>query len=243
MKKRNKVAIELRHVTKEYVIHHEKPTLMEKFIKGGDERFVAIKNINITIKQGERVGVVGLNGCGKTTLLKIIAGITTPTSGSVRTRGKTVSLINLEAGFHPDLTGEQNIYLNGMILGMKKKEITKNFNKIIDFADIGQFIDAPLFTYSVGMVLRVGFSIAVHSNPDILLLDEGMVVGDGKFQQKTQKKIRELYKLGKTIIMVSHWLEFLQLNTDRIIVLTKGLVTHDGGKETIEEYKKNIGAI
>src|SRR3972149_12073641 len=138
------LAIKLEGVTKRYTIHHEKPTLAEQLINGKKESFLALKDINIEITKGEKVGIIGANGSGKTTILQIIAGITTPTEGTIVTRGKVVSLIDLEAGFHPDLTGEQNIYLNGMLLGMRKEEIDGKLKKIIAFADIDTFIDAPL---------------------------------------------------------------------------------------------------
>ena len=185
--KSSDIAIQLTNVSKKYEIHHEKPTLVEKFVKGRNETFWALQNINLTINKGERIGIIGPNGSGKTTLLKIIAGITTPSSGHVMTSGKVVSLIDLEAGFHPDLTGIQNIYLNGILIGLPKKIIDDRLSHIISFADIHQFIDAPMFTYSSGMALRLGFAVAVHANPDILILDESLTVGDKVFQQKAKK--------------------------------------------------------
>jgi ABC-type polysaccharide/polyol phosphate transport system ATPase subunit len=232
-------AIKLTHITKQYIIHHEKPTLVEKFIKGKNETFLALRDINITIKNGERVGIIGPNGSGKTTLLKIIAGITTPTSGTVETNGKIVSLIDLESGFHPDLTGEQNVYLNGMLLGMTKQEITTKIARIIAFADIAQFIDAPLFTYSSGMKLRLGFAVAVHANPDILILDEGLSVGDKDFQKKAQEKIREFFLKDKTIVVVTHNLNFIASTCQRVIQFQKGILFHDGGLEILSRYNKS----
>jgi len=220
----NQIAIQLKGVTKEYTIHHEKPTLVEKFYKGKDEKFLALDDVSLTIKKGERVGIVGLNGSGKTTLLKIIAGITNPTNGTVKISGKVVSLIDLEAGFHEDLTGEQNIYLNGLLLGMTRNEINQRFPLIIDFANIKQFIDAPLFTYSEGMKLRLGFSIAVQSKLEILVLDEGMAVGDRPFYIKAVKKIEELFRQNKTIIIASHDLEYIYDNCSKLIILKQGRV-------------------
>ena len=230
-------SIELSHVTKQYILHHEKPTLAEKIVHNKTERFLALKDINLVIKKGERVGIIGPNGSGKTTLLKIIAGITTPTSGTVHIEGKIVSLIDLGAGFHPDLTGEQNIILQGTILGMTKNEIRQKEKDIIRFAGIGNFIDAPLFTYSEGMKLRLGFSVAAYLNPDILILDEGLSTGDIDFQKKSVDKIREFFKLGKTIVVASHWLEFLQANCRRIINLEKGTIKSDGPVQTITTYQ------
>jgi len=177
------------------------------------------------INKGEKVGIIGPNGSGKTTLLKIIAGITSQTSGKIITDGKIVSLIDLEAGFHPDLIGEQNIYLNGMVLGMSKLEIKDKISQIIDFADIGQFIDVPMFTYSEGMKLRLGFSVAVHADPDILILDESMNAWDIDFQKKAQKKIEEFFKMGKTILIVTHWLDFVRKNCNKVITLEKGRIS------------------
>jgi ABC-2 type transport system ATP-binding protein len=230
-------AIKLTHITKQYIIHHEKPTLVEKIFRGRNETFWAIRDINIIIKNGERVGVIGPNGSGKTTLLKIIAGITTPTSGTAETKGKIVSLIDLEAGFHPDLTGEQNIYLNGMLLGISKTDIDKKIKAIIAFADIKQFIDTPLFTYSSGMTLRLGFAIAVHANPDILILDENLSTGDADFQKKSRAKLREFFHEGKTVIVVTHRLAFIRENCQRVIVLGHGSIIEDGSLKIIDAYE------
>lgn len=231
------VAIVLTNISKKYEIFHEKPTLVERFFKGRTEKFVALNAINLVIKKGERVGILGLNGSGKTTLLKIIAGITSPTTGTVGINGKIVSLIDLEAGFHSDLTGEQNIYIQGMLLGMRKEEIKRKSHHIIAFADIGRFIDAPLFTYSVGMKLRLGFSVAVHMDPDILILDEGVSAGDIRFQKKSITKIRELFRLGKTVVMASHWLDFVRQNCHRILIMERGKITAQGTEELIAMYE------
>jgi ABC-type polysaccharide/polyol phosphate transport system ATPase subunit len=233
------IAIELSNISKRYEIHHEKPTLVEKFVNGRNESFWALNDINLSIRKGERVGLIGPNGSGKTTMLKIIAGITSPTSGTVSVRGRIVSLIDLEAGFQPDLTGIENIYLSGMLLGMRKYEINHKIRTIINFADIGQFLDAPIFTYSEGMKLRLGFAIAVSTNPDILILDEGFVTGDENFQKKSTIEINRLFHKGKTILMVNHWLEFIKQRCQRIILLHKGNVVRDGGKNVVDYYTKH----
>jgi ABC-type polysaccharide/polyol phosphate transport system ATPase subunit len=229
MKSLPSTAVQLINVSKKYEIHHEKPTLVEKFVKihsrGDGETFWALKHINLTINEGQRVGIIGPNGSGKTTLLKIIAGITTPTTGSVYSRGKVVSLIDLEAGFHPDLIGIQNIYLNGMLLGMNKKEIDARIGDIIAFADIRQFIDAPLFTYSEGMKLRLGFAIAIHANPNILILDENIAVGDANFQKKTLHYIRSLRHKHITLIICSHWIEFVKKHCNTIYTVKSGSIS------------------
>ncbi len=225
--------VTLKDISKKYIVHHERPTFLESIINGSNEEFWALKNINLRINKGERVGIVGPNGSGKTTLLKIITGITTPTSGEVRTEGKIVSLIDLEAGFHPEMTGIQNIFLNGMIVGMTKDEIEIKLSKIIAFAGIGKFIDTPLYTYSSGMKLRLGFAIAAHSEPDIILLDENMAVGDSQFQEKSRRKIREFCDRGVAAVIATHSLTFLESMCKRAILLQKGKICLDSSAREI----------
>lgn len=240
-KKQLPLAVELKNVTKTYILHHEKPTFIENVIKNGrQEQFVALKNIDLKIFKGEKVGIIGANGSGKTTLLKIIAGITNADSGQVKTRGKVISLIDLGAGFHPDLTGEENIFLNGLIIGMSKQEIEQQFNNIIKFADIGRFIDAPLYTYSDGMKLRLGFSIAVHAKPDILILDEAITTGDEGFRKKSGQKINQFFQQKKTILIVSHWLDYLKQYVDRIVWLDQGKIVDDNELLVLDRYLKKI---
>jgi lipopolysaccharide transport system ATP-binding protein len=241
--KKELIAVALKAVTKSYTLHHQKPTLSEHVMKRfQSEKFTALKNINLTIYQGEKIGIIGQNGSGKTTLLKIIAGITTPSSGRVHTKGKVISLIDIESGFHPDLNGEENIFLNGLLIGMSKAEIKEKFDQIVEFADIGKFIDTPIYTYSEGMKLRLGFAIAVHSDPEILILDEGIGAGDLDFQLKLDKKINELFREKRTIILVSHALELLQKTVHRVYVLNKGKITLQGNtKKVIKEYKQTLG--
>jgi ABC-type polysaccharide/polyol phosphate transport system ATPase subunit len=234
------IAIELSGICKKYILHHEKPTLVENiFRKRRNEEFWALRDIGLTIRKGERVGIIGKNGSGKTTLLEILAGITTPTKGGVETFGKIVSLIELEAGFHPELTGEENIYLNGLLVGMSKSEIDKRLKKIIAFADIGRFIDAPFYTYSEGMKLRLSFSIVTHTNADIVLLDENLSVGDREFSIKSYNKIREFIKEGKTIVIVSHRMDLLKEMCNRIVWMEEGRVKKVGGRELIGKYLKS----
>ncbi len=239
----NNFAVKLTNVSKKYTLHHEKPTLMENILhRGYNEEFWALKGINLEIKKGERVGILGPNGSGKTTLLEIIAGITTPTEGRVSTVDKLVSLIELEAGFHPDLTGEENIFLNGLLLGMSKDEIRSKLKKIISFADIGQFIDAPMYTFSEGMKLRLGFSVVVHTSPETLVLDEILTIGDRNFRQKSFKKIQEFFSAGKTIIIVSHNLEFLRSSCKRVVWLERGRIKLDNkAANVIGFYTKKYG--
>lgn len=219
------LAVQIKGIGKKYFIHHEQPTLVEnihrKLKRQNTEEYWALKNVNLSIREGEKIGFYGPNGAGKTTLLKIISGITHPTEGKIETKGKIVSLIDLEAGFHPDLTGQENIFLNGLVVGMSKKEIKEKFAAIVKFADIGNFITAPLYTYSSGMKLRLGFSIAINANPDILVLDEIINVGDKNFSKKSLVKIKQLFKKKKTIILVSHNLKFLKENCERIVYINQ----------------------
>lgn len=232
------IAIQLKRVTKTYELHHEKPTFFERLVKNEKkEFFTALKNVDLTIFKGEKVGIVGKNGAGKTTLLKVISRITTPNQGVVKSVGRLVSLIDLEAGFHPDLSGEENIFLNGLVIGMSKREIKEKYKEIVQFADIGQFIDAPMYTYSTGMKLRLGFAVAVFSDPDLLILDENIGAGDQDFQKKSTEKIEEFFEKGKTILVVSHWLEYLQERCERFIWIQSGKVKMEGGLEVIRKYE------
>jgi ABC-type polysaccharide/polyol phosphate transport system ATPase subunit len=236
---KNNYTINLTGISKRYTIHHEKPTLMETLINRKGEKFWALRNIHLKIMKGEKVGIIGSNGSGKTTVLKIITGITTPTRGSVRKSGKLASLIDLEAGFHPELTGIQNIYLNGMILGMSRGEVESKIDRIISFADIGKFIDVPLFTYSEGMKLRLGYSIAINTEPDILILDENLYVGDSNFIKKTYRYLIDFSNKGNTIVMVSHDLNFIKKSCNRAIFLERGRIIYDGDTyDVLRKYKK-----
>jgi len=236
---KKEIAVKLTKVSKKYLIHHEKPTLAERLIKGKSEEFWALRNMNLVVHSGETLGIIGANGSGKTTLLKIIAGITTPTLGEVETHGKIISLIDLEAGFHPDLSGIQNIFLNGMLIGMTKKEVVDKFNEIVNFSGVGKFIDAQLYTYSEGMKLRLGFSIAVFADPDIVVLDENISVGDREFCIASSKKLKELFAQGKTVIISSHDLSFIKQNCNRVILLKKGKIVQSGSPSNIIKLYDN----
>lgn len=236
MIKNSKFAIRLSNVSKKYILHHEKPTLVESLFKKKEE-FWALKNIRIEVKRGEKLGIIGENGAGKSTLLKIITGITIPSSGKVESYGRIASLIDLEAGFEPDLTGEENIYINGLLLGMSKDEIKRSFRKIIEFSGIKKFIDSPLHTYSSGMKLRIGFSIAVHSDPDILIIDEIISAGDEEFRNKSYAKMQEFFAKKKTIILVSHNLGPIRKLCPRVLWLKKGKIKLFGeSKKVVSKY-------
>lgn len=235
----NNIAIKLTNVSKKYILHHEKPTLVESLFKQKEE-FWALKNINLVVEKGEKLGIIGPNGAGKSTLLKITTGIAVVTTGRVETKGRIASLIDLTAGFHPDLTGEENILINGLLLGMRQKEIKSHFNKIIVFSGLKKFIDSPLRTYSSGMLLRLGFSVAIHSNPDILIIDEVIAAGDEEFRNKSYAKMQEFFKQKKTIIFVSHNLEVVKKLCPQTLWLDKGKVKALGSSERIiSQYLKS----
>jgi ABC-type polysaccharide/polyol phosphate transport system ATPase subunit len=223
----NNIAIQLTNISKSYTIRHDHPLLLSRLTKAKSEKFLALNNINLKIMKGERIGIIGPNGSGKTTLLKIISGITTPTSGEVITNGKIASLINLEAGFHPDLTGYQNIFLNGSLLGLPKREIVRNLNKIIEIADISSFIDAPFYTYSNGMKFRLAFAVAIISRCQIFIMDEVFVSGDMDFQKKSLQMITQLQKdKNVTTIICSHVPAYVLKFSQKNYILKKGNISH-----------------
>ena len=190
--------------------------------------FWALENINFELKKGETLGVLGINGSGKSTLLRLLTGIFPPDRGQITVKGRVGSLIAVGAGFHPHMTGRENIFLNGTILGMTKREIIERFNNIVDFADIGDFLDAPVSTYSSGMRVRLGFAIAVHSNPDILLVDEILSVGDLSFRNKSLRYMAAFREKANGIIFVSHNLEQIRVLCSRVIIMEKGRIIYDG---------------
>ncbi len=196
--------------------------------KKHEDRFWALKGISLKFKAGTTVGLIGPNGSGKSTLLKMIGGIIQPDEGMVETRGRLAALLELGAGFHPDLTGRENVYLNASILGMSRAETDAKFESIVAFSGIAQFIDTQVKFYSSGMYVRLAFAVAVHVDPDILLVDEVLAVGDEAFQEKCLKKIQEFQAEGRTIIIVSHAMGHITSLCDRAVVLHKGTVAFDG---------------
>ena len=192
------------------------------------EEFYALENINFKVNQGESIGLIGKNGAGKSTLLKILSKITPPTSGSIKCKGRIASLLEVGTGFHPELTGRENIFLNGSILGMKRKEITARFDEIVDFSGVENFLDTPLKHYSSGMQLRLAFSVAAHLNPEILLIDEVLAVGDAEFQKKCMGKMASVTNEGRTILFVSHNMSAIRALCSSVIVLEHGKVLAKG---------------
>ena len=206
-----------------------------------EDDFWALRNISFDIKHGETVGVIGRNGAGKSTLLKILSRITIPTTGSVSITGRMGSLLEVGTGFHPELSGRDNVYLNGVILGMSREEVSRRFDEIVEFSELEQFIDTPVKRYSSGMRVRLAFSVAALLEPEILLLDEVLAVGDIRFQAKCLKRIQELVAGGRTIILVAHNMGSIVNFCDRVIWLEKGQIRFDGEAEVgAEEYRKEM---
>lgn len=202
-----------------------------------DGLFWALKNVSFEVQQGQVLGILGRNGAGKSTLLKILSRITAPTQGSVKIRGRIASLLEVGTGFHPELTGRENVYLNGAILGMTRREIDRKFDEIVDFAEIEQFIDTPVKRYSSGMYVRLAFAVAAHLDPEILIVDEVLAVGDAQFQNKCLGKMGQVGKEGKTILFVSHNMAAMKTLCNNGVLLKDGMVTFNGGiTETISEY-------
>ena len=221
-------------VTQEYSLHKEKSfkgRVFGFFSEHKDlskEKFKALNNVSFELNEGESLGLIGHNGSGKSTLLSVIGGITTPTSGTVQRRGRLAALLELQAGFHPDLTGRENIYLSGAISGFKRSEVDRKLDQIIEFSGIEEFIDVPVKFYSSGMGVRLGFAVAAHAEADILLVDEVLAVGDADFQRKCLDHIRNFQRNGGAIVFVSHSPDLVQEFCNRAIMLDHGVVIADG---------------
>ncbi len=197
-------------------------------LRDTEETIWALSNISFEIRQGELVGIIGYNGAGKSTLLKILSRITAPTTGRVQLYGRVGSLLEVGTGFHPELTGRENIYLSGAILGMKKAEIKRKFDEIVDFSEIEKFIDTPVKRYSSGMYMRLAFAVAAHLEPEILLVDEVLAVGDGRFQKKCFNKMQDVGQQGRTVLFVSHSMPAVTRLCERAILLKAGKIMQDG---------------
>ncbi|MBK6989944.1 MAG: ABC transporter ATP-binding protein [Bacteroidetes bacterium] len=242
------VAIRVENLTKKYILRHEggqkyvalRDVLtgsVKKAIKGeitlpSKEEFYALNNVSFELQQGERVGIIGRNGAGKSTLLKVLSRITEPTSGRISIKGRVASLLEVGTGFHPELTGRENIFLNGSILGMSKREIQSKFDEIVAFAEVERFLDTPVKRYSSGMYVRLAFAVAAHLEPEILIVDEVLAVGDSEFQKKCLGKMQDVSSSGRTVLFVSHNMAAIQNLCDKAIFLKKGEV------QTIEEQRK-----
>jgi len=239
--------IHLENVVLRYRLIRERPdSLREAFTKMFRKRsqvmhLEATSNVSLDVGEGETLGIIGRNGCGKSTLLKIIAGVLKPTSGIVRVRGSVAPLIELGAGFHPDLTGRENIVLNGLLLGLTRKQIREYEQSIIDFSELGDFINSPIKQYSSGMYMRLAFSIAIQVDPDVLLVDEILSVGDAEFRAKCDESIAGIQRRNKTIVLVSHELEAVTHMCTRVLLMEAGQIVADGpAEQVIKEYHSHM---
>ena len=238
-------AVSAEGVSKRFRLYHErnqslKATLMRKR-RAVLEEFWALKDVSVEVPEGTTFGIIGENGSGKSTLMKCMAKILRPDHGKVTVQGKVSALLELGAGFHPELSGRENVYLNGSILGISQKELTRRFDDIVDFAGLGQFIDQPVKNYSSGMYVRLGFSVAINVDPDVLLVDEVLAVGDEAFQRKCGEKFAELRKAGKTIVLVSHGMVVVHNLCDKVAWLDHGQVKMlDSARRVVDEYTGTV---
>lgn len=221
------------------------PNLFRRTLKGSNKvlqnkEFWVIKDVSFEVEKGEVLGIIGANGAGKSTILKLLSRIVVPNQGTLEIKGRLSALIEVTAGFHPELTGRENVYLNGTILGMRRKEIDNKFEEIVEFSGVSEFIDTPVKRYSSGMYARLGFSVAAHMNPDVMLVDEVLAVGDMSFQAKCSQKMRALIKQGTTIVLVSHNLSLIQNMCKRVILLNKGEILKIGLPEDVVPHYKNM---
>jgi ABC-type polysaccharide/polyol phosphate transport system ATPase subunit len=240
------------HVSKRYRVRRSEteataagnPILRKlQSLRRRSQDFWALRDVTFAVERSEALGIIGHNGAGKSTILKLLSNITTPTSGEIAINGRLSALIEVGSGFHPELTGRENVYLSGSILGMRRREITEKLDQIVEFAGIKQFIDVPVKRYSSGMYVRLGFSIAAHLDPDVLLLDEVLAVGDAAFQAKCLQRITDLKNSGKTIVFVSHDLGSVERLCDRVLLLQRGEVVMSGPpREVIAEYQRIAGS-
>jgi ABC-2 type transport system ATP-binding protein len=232
-------------VAKKFNLHHDK-SLKERLLRSRQpdvEDFWAVRNVTFDLDESHTLGLIGANGSGKSTLLKLIAGILTPTTGYVERRGRMAALLELGAGFHPDLTGRENVYMNANILGLSRKQTDRHFDAIVDFSGIERFIDNQVKFYSSGMYVRLAFAVAVHVDPEVLLIDEVLAVGDEPFQRKCMKRIKQFQRDGRTIVMVTHSIDTVRQLCDRVIMLDKGEVLADGKpQEATRAFRERYSA-
>src|SRR5881396_594588 len=240
-------AIELTNVTKvyrRYARRKQFATLKSALLTGSliqdlrpEEKFPALQDVSFVVPAGKTYGIIGRNGSGKSTALKLVAGITRPTSGTVNVTGRISALIELGAGFHPEISGRENVFINGIMLGLSKREVARRFDEIVEFAELQDFIDAPVKTYSSGMYMRLGFAVAIHVDPDVLLVDEVLAVGDEGFTHKCLDKFAEFRRRGRTILLVTHSLSLVERFCDEALWLDVGHArTHGDPKRVVDAY-------
>lgn len=241
----SEAAVSVEHVSKKFRLYHEKNQNLKTAIMRGKrtihEDFWALKDVSFKVPEGSTFGLIGSNGSGKSTLLKCLAKIYYPTEGSIKANGKVAALLEVGSGFHPELSGRENIYLNGSILGMSKKKIDSKFEQIVDFSGVEEFIDQPVKNYSSGMYVRLGFSVAIHVEPEILIVDEVLAVGDASFQSKCRQKFIDFKKEGRTVILVSHSMGMVKEMCDQVAWLNKGEFVESGNaSKVIRAYEKSV---
>src|SRR5580698_10420385 len=239
------IAVDVKGVSKRFRLAHGRyNSIKERLIHGGrgpTEDFWALRDVAVEVREGETVGILGRNGSGKSTLLKCVCGVMQPTSGEVVVRGKLAGLLELGAGFQLDLTGRENIYLNGSLLGMTKKEVDKVFDDIVDFSELEEFIDGPVKFYSSGMYVRLGFAVAVNVDPDILVIDEVLAVGDERIQRKCIDRVKLFQRQGRTILLVTHSPDQVRSICDRALVLSHGdMVTETLPGEAVRIFREGL---
>jgi ABC-type polysaccharide/polyol phosphate transport system ATPase subunit len=244
--------LEFNHVSKRYRVRADRSAAPDSGnvltrtlhrLRPRSEEFWALRDVSIQVNRGEALGIIGHNGAGKSTILKLIANITVPTEGEIRINGRLSALIEVGSGFHPELSGRENVYLSGSIMGMRRREIDAKLDSIVDFAGVRQFIDTPVKRYSSGMYVRLGFAIAAHLDPEILLLDEVLAVGDAAFQAKCMRRIKELEEAGTTIVFISHDLTAVERLCQRVVLMRHGRIAAEGrSRDVIRDYHQGAVA-
>jgi lipopolysaccharide transport system ATP-binding protein len=240
------IAVSIRNVSKRYWLRQAvaptvQHTLMEIIRGAGSSPFWALRNVSFDVGPGESIGLIGANGAGKSTLLRLVCGLGRPTTGEVLVRGRLAGLLEIGAGFHAYLTGRENLYVSAIVSGLRRREVKALFDTIVDFAELRDFIDQPLRTYSSGMKMRLGFSVAVHVDPAVMIIDEGLAVGDGHFKRKCLERIESFRCRGKTLLMVSHDMGIVRSFCTRAVWLRRGTVIADGAiDDIVPEYEASI---
>lgn len=243
----SEIAVSVEHVSKRFRMYHERNTSLKAAImrrrRSVHQDFVALDDVSFDVPVGSTFGLIGSNGSGKSTLLKCLARILYPDDGRITTNGRVAALLEVGSGFHHELSGRENIFLNGSILGMTRKEITRKFDEIVDFSGVGEFIDQPVKNYSSGMYVRLGFAVAINVDPEILVVDEVLAVGDAEFQEKCRQKFADFHKAGRTVILVTHSMEDVRSMCDQAAWLDKGKLRLTGtAKRVVAAYEKSFDA-